>query len=396
MGTRLRGVVFDLDGTLVVSHHDFPRMREAIAELASKYGARPEPSAPSERVGTSETMRAVRRRFRALDPTDGGLLRSFDEESKRRLAAIELDAVERTRPREGAAELLERLGVAGLKLAVFTRSSAEFCEAVFAKLGWSDRFSAIRTQSARGPAKPSPVALTLLLEEMGLSPEEVAYVGDHPEDARCAAGLGVTFYAVLPSPLGSAPWSADEFFALGALRAVAALSELEPVLLVPWTLRRATEADVPGLLRCLSEAFEPFRSRYTAGAYEDTTLTEETARERLRAMRVWVATDAAATIRGTAAWTVGPGNTGHLREMAVAPTWQGTGLAQRLLECVVSDALGASVRTMTLETTAPLARAVRFYRRNGFRPTEQVRDYFGMPLYEYARALGGPPNQDGS
>ena len=42
---------------------------------------------------------------------------------------------------------------------------------------------------------------------------------------------------------------------------------------------------------------------------------------------------------------------------------------------------------VTLDTTAPLDRAIHFYESHGFRATGSVNDFFGMPLYELARDL---------
>ena len=46
---------------------------------------------------------------------------------------------------------------------------------------------------------------------------------------------------------------------------------------------------------------------------------------------------------------------------------------------------GCSV--ISLDTTAPLERAIRFYEGNGFQRTGKVTDFFGMPLYEYAKKI---------
>ena len=42
---------------------------------------------------------------------------------------------------------------------------------------------------------------------------------------------------------------------------------------------------------------------------------------------------------------------------------------------------------VSLDTTEPLRRAMGFYEAQGFRRTGRVRDFFGMPLHEYVRAL---------
>jgi hypothetical protein len=43
---------------------------------------------------------------------------------------------------------------------------------------------------------------------------------------------------------------------------------------------------------------------------------------------------------------------------------------------------------MTPQLGRPLQRAIAFYEHRGFRRTGQVRDFFGMPLFEFAMPLG--------
>jgi DNA-binding transcriptional MerR regulator len=42
---------------------------------------------------------------------------------------------------------------------------------------------------------------------------------------------------------------------------------------------------------------------------------------------------------------------------------------------------------VTLDTTEPLTRAIRFYERQGYSPSGRVTDFYGMKLYEYRKAL---------
>src|SRR6185436_6109989 len=44
-------------------------------------------------------------------------------------------------------------------------------------------------------------------------------------------------------------------------------------------------------------------------------------------------------------------------------------------------------RRVTLDTTAVLVRARRFYERSGFTLTGRTTDFFGIPVHEYAAAL---------
>jgi ribosomal protein S18 acetylase RimI-like enzyme len=154
-------------------------------------------------------------------------------------------------------------------------------------------------------------------------------------------------------------------------------------------IRRATPADADAILGCLAEAFAPFRARYTTGAYADTVLTAETLRERFDSMTILVAEAPAAQMAGTIAAGVSAEGEGHLRGMAVRAVWQGSGVAAQLLSAGESVLHAGGCRRVTLDTTAPLTRAIAFYRRHGYAPTGRVQDFFGMPLYEYAKELSG-------
>jgi ribosomal protein S18 acetylase RimI-like enzyme len=153
----------------------------------------------------------------------------------------------------------------------------------------------------------------------------------------------------------------------------------------PFSIRRATIGDAEGVLGCLRSAFEPYRDDYTDAAFADTVLTPDTIQQRLAAMVVFVAHTADGAIVGTVGCEVLAGGEGHIRGMAVRPGWQGCGIAQQLLEAVESELRERKCSRIRLETTAPLQRAMRFYEKNGFRPTGRVTDFFGMPLFEYVK-----------
>jgi GNAT superfamily N-acetyltransferase len=152
-------------------------------------------------------------------------------------------------------------------------------------------------------------------------------------------------------------------------------------------IRKAGARDSEGILRCLRDAFEPYRERYTPGGYVDTVLTPETLEQRLATMAVFVAADESGRVVGTIACAPATADEGHIRGMAVRAEWQGAGVAQGLLDAALAELQTHGCTRVTLDTTEPLERAVHFYRRNGFRPSGVVRDFFGMTLFEYVREL---------
>ena len=153
------------------------------------------------------------------------------------------------------------------------------------------------------------------------------------------------------------------------------------------TIRKAVSTDAPAILDCLRIAFEPYRSSYTAEAFTDTVLTAETIQHRLASMCIFVAVNEAGNIVGTIGFSVIGGSEGHLRGMAVLPGWQGRGIADRLLQRAEAELGAGKCSRITLDTTDPLQRAMRFYERHGYRRSGRVTDFSGMPLHEYVKNL---------
>ena len=153
------------------------------------------------------------------------------------------------------------------------------------------------------------------------------------------------------------------------------------------TVRQATATDAPGILDCLRTTFEPYRTSYTTEGFSDTVLTPETVQQRLSSMRVLVAVDEAGDIVGTIACAVINADEGHLRGMAVLPEWQGRGIAERLLQSAEAELARSQCSRITLDTTEPLRRAMRFYEKQGYRASGKITDFFGMPLHEYVKNL---------
>jgi [ribosomal protein S18]-alanine N-acetyltransferase len=154
-----------------------------------------------------------------------------------------------------------------------------------------------------------------------------------------------------------------------------------------FSVRRAAPEDAPAILGCLAAAFAPYRERYTTAAYEDTILTPEALERRFAAMTVLVAAAEGAIVGTIAAAVAVGGAEGHVRGMAVLPSWQGRGVADALLAAAEADLRARGCDRVSLDTTRPLARAIRFYERHGYRTSGRVSDFFGMELIEYLKPL---------
>jgi len=155
----------------------------------------------------------------------------------------------------------------------------------------------------------------------------------------------------------------------------------------PCSLRRAAATDARGIIACLHAAFAPYREQYTPQAFQDTVLTAQTVHQRLVEMAVFVAQAPTGEVVGAIGCALVSAEEGHIRGMAVLQEWQGAGVAAQLLSAAEAELRSRNCRRVTLDTTAPLERAIRFYEKHGYRRSGTVADFFGMPLYEYFKNL---------
>jgi phosphoglycolate phosphatase len=221
----LLGVAFDLDGTLILSHHDFRRMRAEVIRIAQQNGVVPGHLTLEQPI--HQIIEASRAEIQNSGAPEGNLFR-FEAEYRKRIDAIELEALPRTVPRPGAEPLLKALSARGFRIGLLTRASETFAREALNRTGLAAYFGYLRSRSAAGPSKPSPEALLALLTEMQVPRDRAVYVGDHPIDAECAIAARVRFYAVLPDPseASTSGMTAERFLAAGASAIAPDLAQL--------------------------------------------------------------------------------------------------------------------------------------------------------------------------
>src|SRR5579859_6998134 len=137
----LLGIVFDLDGTLVLSAHDFHRMRREVIRLAERSGVFPGKLSPDRPV--HEIMEAARSEL-ALQNVPEGTINRLEAEAHRTIDAIEMEALPRTVVRDGAVPLLRELTARGYRLGILTRSAEGFCRGALEKTGLAPFFPYLR------------------------------------------------------------------------------------------------------------------------------------------------------------------------------------------------------------------------------------------------------------
>jgi pyrophosphatase PpaX len=188
-----RGVVFDLDGTLVDSLKTHQHSLRAAAVAAG----RPEPSAArifmAQRATDLDTVRALVGDD-GLDPAWGAYERAFRE----------LVAAGAVRPVAGAATILGRLRAASIAIGVCTGRSRELAAALLVATGLDISLTVAR-EDAVAP-KPAPEGLLRTLTTLGLAADETLFVGDGPADAQQGGAAGVRTVLVDMAALAEYLW----------------------------------------------------------------------------------------------------------------------------------------------------------------------------------------------
>lgn len=154
-------------------------------------------------------------------------------------------------------------------------------------------------------------------------------------------------------------------------------------------IRRAKEEDSEVISSLLFEAFSPFRSEYTEGAFEYTTPAAELIRGRFIEGPIWLA-----EIDGVPVGTVSglpEGDRFYIRSMAVKPGIQRSGVGQRLLGTLEDHARELGFKLMFLYTTHVLPGAKRLYEKNGFYVLRETapEEWFGMGGLEMEKTIQG-------
>ena len=163
----IRGVVYDLDGTLVDSGLDFPAIRREMGL--------------PEGVPILEALSEIPQGQR-LDNCLRVLSRHEDE------------AAERATIMPGAAELVAHLAAENIPQAIFTRNSRRCSTRMLERVGLTFAWVLSREN---GPPKPHPAGLLKLCEIWRVDPADVLFVGDflHDINAGRAAGVRTVLFA---------------------------------------------------------------------------------------------------------------------------------------------------------------------------------------------------------
>jgi HAD superfamily hydrolase (TIGR01509 family) len=182
----IEAVVFDMDGVLVDTEHLWDEVREALTE---EWGGRYTPEAQEAMMGMSSAEWS-----RYLHETVG--LREspevINDEVVRRMLEryrTELPVV------PGAVEAVRSLSACGNRLAVASSSNRPLIDAVLARLGISDAFSATVSSEEVPRGKPSPDVYLEAASRLGVTPQGCVAIEDSASGIRAAHAAGMKVIA---------------------------------------------------------------------------------------------------------------------------------------------------------------------------------------------------------
>lgn len=212
---RVRAALFDLDGTLVDS---LETIAEATVEAFARHGHRVTSADIIPRIGPP--MEVV-----AREVTGVGL----DESQAMYTTYQDLyytEYIQRTPAHEGAHDLVEAMGAAGIALAVVTNKNEYGGRLMVTVQGWDGRFRSIVGRDTASHYKPHPAPALYALQALGVGPTEAAFVGDTEADMLCARDAGLAYVIGITGARTS-----DVLLASGATHVVDSLAEVHSILL---------------------------------------------------------------------------------------------------------------------------------------------------------------------
>lgn len=187
-----KGIIFDFDGTIADSIHDIRRITNmTLSEMGYK------------KISLENTLKyigdgSIHLLRRALRESDERNEEIVEKVLKRYLINYREHQGEALKNFDGVEETLKELVKRGVRLAVLSnKPHYNVKQAVKTVYGDRVHFEVIQGQEDRFPIKPNPASLNYVIEQMGLSKEDVAYIGDSEADAIVAQNAGVTGYSVL-------------------------------------------------------------------------------------------------------------------------------------------------------------------------------------------------------
>jgi phosphoglycolate phosphatase len=189
VGTSIRAVVFDFDGTLAKLNINFPHMRRALLDLIESYHI------PLDELGDLFVLEMIDEAAALIALKHPGKKNHFKEQAHSLIANIELEAAKKGELIYGTRDMLCDLKSRNIKTGVVTRNCLAAVTCVFPDIHMY--CDAVVTREMTRKVKPHPEHLLTALRSLDVSPQCASMVGDHPMDIKIGKEVGSFTIGVL-------------------------------------------------------------------------------------------------------------------------------------------------------------------------------------------------------
>jgi N-acetyl-D-muramate 6-phosphate phosphatase len=207
----IRGVLFDLDGTLIDTA---PDMIDSLNQLRAEESLAPLPYALARTQVSHGSTGLVRLAFAGADPV------RFEQLRERFLALYNERVARDTQLFDGAVEVLEAIESTQRRWGIVTNKPTFLTTPLLKAIGIGLRAGCVIAGDTLPERKPHPAPLLHAANLLGLQSQECLYIGDAERDIQSARAAGMPVLLATYGYLGpdDAPqsWGADG--EIGSLR----------------------------------------------------------------------------------------------------------------------------------------------------------------------------------
>lgn len=191
---KIRGAIFDLDGTLISFKIDYIKARQEVIDFLKKE-AIPQ-NLLTDNLGIFKTFKIVEKYLKSIQM---GLVKLPEIKSRinQIVSFYELEGAKNTNLMEGTLELLAFLKGQDYKIGLFTLENRRITNFILNRFSIGEFFNSVVTRDDVQNFKPDPEHLNKVLENLSLNPNEVIVVGDNPVDIQCAKHVGAIAIAII-------------------------------------------------------------------------------------------------------------------------------------------------------------------------------------------------------
>lgn len=184
----IRGVLFDLDGTVL---HSAPDLVGALNQLRARHELHELPVAEMQRHAARGAVGLLQA---GMPPTDPDTLEEWRAEF---LALYQVRSYSCSRLYDGIAEVLEYLGSTGIPWGIVTNKPEYLTIPILVSAGLDSALACLVCGDTLEQKKPDPAPVVLACRQMRVAPGQTLFVGDDTRDIEAGIVAGTQTCAAL-------------------------------------------------------------------------------------------------------------------------------------------------------------------------------------------------------